>query len=363
MKITEVEPIRISIPFEDGGTGEGLTPTRWNALEMCLVRIATDAGLVGWGEGFGYFCSGAVADVVTRMIAPVLVGETLDEPERLNDLMQRRLALFGRYGITMFAISGADIALWDLKAKAEGVPLAALLGGRGRDAAPAYAALVRYGEADLAARIVREAAREGFDKIKLHETTLEAIKACHAAAGGARLIVDVNCAWSLPEAAALVPELMALDVLWLEEPVFPPEDYAALIALGHLGLPIATGENYCTSHQFGELTAGRGVKVHLQPSVTKVGGVTEFARVAALAARAGLALMPHSPYFGPGFLATLQLASAEARIGLVEHLYVRPAAWLYADHPRPEGGTITIPEGPGLGLEPDPDVLARYRVR
>ena len=119
MKIATIEPIVLSIPFEDGGAGTGITPTRWHTLDTVLIKVTADNGLVGWGEAFGYFCHRAVAALVRDLVAPPLIGRVMNEPQdiaALNLEMQKRLALFGRYGLTIFALSGVDIALWDLKA-------------------------------------------------------------------------------------------------------------------------------------------------------------------------------------------------------------------------------------------------------
>ena len=361
MKITAVEPIWLSIPFTDGGRGEGLTPTAWRSLDIVLVRIDTDAGITGWGEAFGYFVAPATAQIITRMIAPVLIGQSVDSPADINLMLQRRLALFGRYGITMFAISGVDIALWDIAAKASGVPLADLLGGTRRATIPAYASLVRYGDAGTAARFSARAADEGYGAIKLHEITLDEIAACRRAVGTLGMAVDVNCAWDPDEARRNIAALADLNALWLEEPLFPPEDIGALATLGQ-AVPLAAGENLCTAHQFAPLIRS-GAVTFAQPSVTKVGGITEFIRIADMASAAGMTLMPHSPYFGPGYHATLHLCAALGACDLFEYLYVWPDALPDPRTPLPRQGMIALPDGPGLGFRPDPDIVARYRVR
>lgn len=361
MKITAVEPIWLSIPFTDGGHGEGLTPTAWRSLDIVLVRIDTDAGITGWGEAFGYFVAPATAEIITRMIAPVLVGQPVETPEATTLMLQKRLALFGRYGITMFAISGVDIALWDIAAKAQGTDLAGLLGGARRRVIPAYASLVRYGDAGIAARFSRQAADEGYGAIKLHEITLDEIAACRRAVGTLDMAVDVNCAWEPDEARRNIAALADLNTLWLEEPLFPPEDVGALAALGQ-AVPLAAGENLCTAHQFAPLIRS-GAVTFAQPSVTKVGGITEFLKVAEIASAAGMTLMPHSPYFGPGYHATLHLCAALGSCDLFEYLYVWPDALPDRRTPLPRQGSIAVPEGPGLGFEPDPDIVERYRIR
>lgn len=362
MRISSIEPVVLSIPFEDGGTGEGMTPQRWHTLDTVLVKVTADNGLVGWGEAFGYFCHRAVATHLKDLVAPPLIGREIDDIAALNVEMQQRLSLFGRYGLTIFALSGVDIALWDLKAKAAGMDLATLVAGeRKRESVQAYASLVRYGRADLVARFSEQAAREGYGSVKLHEVTMPEIRAGRAAIDRSMsFTVDVNCNWSEAFAASVIPELKALDTLWLEEPIFPPEDWDALRRLGALGLDLAAGENACTAQEFRHLS--RAVR-YPQPSITKVGGVSEFLRVAALAHGQGQTIMAHTPYFGPGHYATMQMAAAVENFGMFEHLYVRPHAWFGGEPLVPEAGRIAIGQRPGIGFEPDLDVVARYASR
>lgn len=359
-RIKSVEPIVLKVPFSDGSTGVGLMPTKWTSLEIVLVRVETDDGLVGWGEAFGYFCSNAVAAVVRDMVAPVVTGQDASDPAAINLALQRRLHLHGRYGLTIFAISGLDIALWDIAGKRAGKSVAHLLGGRKRESVPAYASLMRYGDAALVERFTAKAAGEGYADIKLHEITRETIGAGRKGAGPAvRLTTDINCNWSIAETEAIMPFLQEIELFWLEEPIFPPEDWAALKALGRFGIPISAGENACTAVEFSRLA---DAVTYVQPSVTKVGGISEFVKVCDVAAAAGREVMPHSPYFGPGYWATLQLAAARAEVGLFEYLYVSEEAVIDGSMPRPRAGVLAIPDLPGIGCTPDSAMLARYRV-
>jgi len=126
------------------------------------------------------------------------------------------------------------------------------------------------------------------------------------------------------------------------------------------GIPIAAGENCCFATQFAALFDARAVQV-AQPSVTKVGGVTEFRRVAALAAERKVRLAPHSPYFGPGALATLHLLAALDEEARFEYFYLQVDAGLYGDLLVPKKGELPVPQGAGLGIDPDPEVIRRYR--
>ncbi len=362
MKITSAETWVVEIPFKLRGSGVGIMPTAWKSLEFALVRLEDDQGNVGWGEGFGYFTVDATKAIIDRLILPTLIGSTIEDIPAWNVETQRRIHMFGRYGITVFAISGVDIALWDLKAKRAGVPLYTLLGSlTPRSPVPFYASLVRYSDAALAVQSCGEVLRAGFSAIKLHEIGLAEIEACRAAIGSTpSLCVDVNCAWSIEFVEQHRARIEALNLTWLEEPIFPPEDFAALARLRGPKLKIASGENWCTVGQFAGALATGAVDI-VQPSVTKVGGISEFLAVLELAAAAGATVMPHSPYFGPGFYASLHLAAARPAIQALEYNFVQPDAWLADVEGLRRGGIFDIPTRPGLGFEPDPDVIKRFR--
>jgi L-alanine-DL-glutamate epimerase-like enolase superfamily enzyme len=358
--ITKVESIVLRIPFDDGGSGRGITPTRWSNLDIVLVRVETQAGFVGWGEAFGYMCQNATAIAIRDLVAPAVVGRDSEDPRAVNLAAQQALALFGRYGITIFAISGLDIALWDIAAKRAGISLASLLGEQKRESVRAYASMVRYGEVERVEHFAAEASSLGYDEVKLHEVADDTISAGRRGAGDqAKLTVDVNCQWSLGDVRAMLPVLQRNRVDWLEEPTFPPEDPGPWRGIANEGIAIAAGENACTSVEFSRLIPALDV---VQPSVTKVGGVTEFLKVAEATATAGKRLAPHTPYFGPGYWASLQLAAALEQYEVFEFLYVKPDAWCGLAAPQPIDGVIPIPTAPGIGFEPDLDVVSRYRV-
>ena len=364
-RIASVGVIPLAIPFTDGSSGTGLMPSKWTHLQIALVRIETDDGIVGWGDGFAYSCLSATTAAIRDMVAPLVIGReaptTPDALGALNLELQLRLHLHGRYGITMFAISGVDIALWDIAAKRAGVSLAAFMGGRQRETLPAYASLVRYGEPALVRRFAEQAVAEGYADVKLHEITLEAIAAGREAVGsGVRLTTDVNCNWSLETAHQMMPHMKDLGLYWVEEPVFPPDDAETLgMFEERYGVAIASGENACTAVEFAR-TVPR--ITYPQPSVIKVAGISEFVRVCDLARAAGKTVMPHAPYFGPGYWATAQIMSARPECGLFERFYLEPEGFCGEAIPLPVAGQITVPDVPGLGFVPDRDVIQRYRV-
>jgi L-alanine-DL-glutamate epimerase-like enolase superfamily enzyme len=366
MKITNVRAHHIRIPYDAGVASFRQGASAISALDMVIVEVTTDAGITGWGDAFSYVCPRTTCTAVDEMIAPQARGQDAPDAAGIPSFMeqiQRNLHLFGRYGITMFAISGLDIALWDIAAKAKGVPLHRLLGGGKRERIPAYASLLRIGKPEAIAGECQAARRLGYSAIKLHETTVPAVFAAREAIGaGVPLMVDMNCPLDGTSAIGFAQACRAAQPMFLEEPVWPPEDFATLAEVrAKGGLDIAAGENACTAYQFRQMMDAGAVS-HAQPSVIKVGGVTEFLKVATLADEFGVKLIPHSPYFGPGFLATLHLMSLRDE-GLIEVFYMKRAACLWRGRVDADtNGSIEVPQGPGLGYEPDTDVMKRYSV-
>jgi L-alanine-DL-glutamate epimerase-like enolase superfamily enzyme len=301
------------------------------------------------------------------MIAPQARGQDVPDAAGIPAFMeqiQRNLHLFGRYGITMFAISGLDIALWDLAARVKDVSLHRLLGERKRAKIPAYASLLRIGAPDLVAGECTTARKLGYGAIKLHETTAAPVFAARQAIGdGIPLMVDLNCPMNGKAAIAFAHACRDAKPLFLEEPVWPPEDFATLADVRRQGgLGVAAGENACTAVQFQQMMQAGAVS-HAQPSVTKVGGITEYLKVVGLADQHGIRLAPHSPYFGPGLLATLQLLSLRDDNTFVEMFYMKREACLWRGRIDVDAsGNVAVPDGPGLGYEPDRDVMERFRV-
>ncbi len=366
MLITDVRAHLIRIPYDAGAASFRQGASAITALDIVLVEVSTDAGLTGWGDAFGYVCARTTCTAVEEMIAPQARG--LEVPDAAGipafmDQIQRNLHLFGRYGVTMFAISALDIALWDLASKSEGVPLHQLLGAAKRARIPAYASLLRIGAPKEIARECEGALRKGYGAIKLHETTTAAVFAAREAIGrDIPLMVDMNCPLDGSSAIAFAQACRPAAPMFLEEPVWPPEDFVTLAEVrAKGGLDIAAGENACTVHQFRQMMTAVAVS-YAQPSVIKVGGITEFVKIAALGDELGIRIVPHSPYFGPGFLATLQLMCLRDD-GLIEVFYMKRAACLWRGQIDADStGTIEIPRGPGLGYEPDLSVMQQYLV-
>lgn len=362
MTIKSVTPIALNLPFDVGGP-KPLFAGKPRNMEMLLLRVETDSGIVGWGEAFGYAVWPATRTAIEALIAPLAIGRDERDITALMLDLQRKLHLLGRTGPVMYAMSGLDIALWDIAGKAAGKPVAELLGGARRKDFSAYASLVRYTDPALIARNAKAAVERGYRAIKLHEIGVEQVRAAREAIGpDVKLMMDTNCPWTPAEAIAIAAKVRDYDLFWFEEPVWPPEDYAGLARVRRdCGIAVSAGENAVSLTDF-QVMFDAGAVDYAQPSVTKIGGITEMMRIAQLARERSVTLVPHSPYFGPGLLATLHMAAAFEHETMIEYSYTELGANPLGDAIAVKNGRIALPTGPGLGRDPDPDVVERYRV-
>jgi L-alanine-DL-glutamate epimerase-like enolase superfamily enzyme len=362
MRIAAVEAIVYRQAVHHRGATPTLAGVPRRAFDTLLVRVEAEGGLVGWGECFGLYESWPVVrEMLRRLVGPGAVGLDALDPGGTSDAIVRRFHGLGGSGPFMHAVSGLETALWDIKGKDAGLPLHRLLGSEGCDSLPAYASLPRYGAPGAVARDTDEALSRGFRGIKLHEIRVPDIRAAaHCMGGAGELMVDVNCAWSDAGARSILSELADVPLAWVEEPLHPPDDYDALAALRRdSGRVIACGENAASILDFDRMA--RAVDV-VQPSVAKIGGLSALLRVAAIAKRHGARFAPHSPYFGPALLATIQLLAAIAPGTPVEAYFFDLDSGPFGDTVVPQGARFAVPQGPGLGRDPDPDTLARCAV-
>jgi len=376
MKITAIEPITVAIPYRHDGPLTGFGGTLWPTLNYLLVKVSTDDGLIGWGEAFGYNAIPASVTALEKIVAPQAVGREIGETARdiapFMHSLKQPLHIFGRSGPVIYALSGLDIALWDLAGKRAGKSVSQMLsddlddrpGGSLRRSITAYTSLMRLREPDLIATACERALNRGFRRLKLHETTVAAVASARQALGdGVDLMLDVNCVWSVDEALDMARQLEPYELKWLEEPVWPPEDAAGLARLRRdARVALAAGENVGTGWAFQALADADALDYY-QPSITKLGGVTEFRIAAELARGLGRAVAPHSPYFGPGLLATLHMAAVYPHVDGIELFGVQLESGLFGEVGMPgPNGEIAVPQGPGLGCDPDPAAIARYRI-
>jgi D-galactarolactone cycloisomerase len=364
MKITAVEPFHISVPYDFGNSAENAAAVQWPKMETLFVKVTTDEGVVGWGEGFGLAACGITRVAVERAIAPLAVGRDPTDIAALMREVAYRQRNCARNGPVGFALSALDIALWDIAGKRAGQPLYRLLGGTETvERIPAYASLLRYGDAGVVRRNAAKAVERGYRDVKLHEIGVPEISAAREAIGpDIPLTVDASCAWSVPQAIATAEKLKPLNLKWLEEPLWPPEDYAGMARLkAEGGIPSAAGENAGTLADIAQLIHTAGVD-YVQPSITKIGGVSAMRQVTDMARHNGTKLAPHSPYFGPGLIATIHFSASIPERPTIERFYLDLEASPLGELVTAPDGTMRVPGGPGLGIDVDETVLQKYCV-
>ena len=370
MKIEKIETTVLRIPYASGGPSDTQVwgGKAWQTADVLLVKIVTDTGVTGWGEAFGYNVIPATKVAIDQILAPMCIGRDPLGIETLTQEIQQKLHIFGRSGPIIFGLSGIDIALWYIAGKVAKLPVHQLLGG-GKPELTCYASLIRYTDPKLVAANVERALGEGFRHVKLHEIEVAPTRAAREAAGkDVDIMLDVNCPWTLREALDMAEKLKPLNLRWLEEPVWPPEDHTALAHVRvHGGIPVAAGENATTVAQFKHLFDAGAVDF-VQPSPAKMGGISELRKVFTLAAAYNITVMPHSFYDGPAFLAGVHVNAAFGHatgggIGsMVEWRYFDLEARLYGNEAIPRNGKIAVPQSPGLGFDPDPEVIRRYQA-
>jgi D-galactarolactone cycloisomerase len=364
MKITRVSGVVYRQQLKPGGFTPKFAGEGRNAFETLLVKVETDSGIVGWGEAFPHRVWPAVKSLLENLIAPACIGaEASDIPALMKKLIYHVHGV-GRAGPVMYALSGLDIALWDILGKSRGLPIYQLLGGKPCAKLPAYASLLKYNDTDVVVRTCEEALDRGYSELKIHETGRAEITAAAQLLrrhNGGSLMVDVNAPWTPSEALSAAAPLRELGLKWIDEPVWPPEDFEAARRISAAGIPVAIGENVLTPSDFARLIDSRAVD-YVQPSVAKIGGISIARDIIAAANAANVAVAPHSAYFGPGLIATAHLAAALGRTPMVERLYCDLTESPFGDWYEPVDGHLAVPQGPRLGIDPDLAVLEKLRV-
>lgn len=376
MSIREIEILRVGIPFETGGPRRGMRPelAPWLINESLMVRVTTDDGLQGWGEGFGHFCNPATEALLKDLIAPWFIGQDETNWEAVITSAHRSFFGFGRQGPCMYALSAMDSALWDLAAKRQEKPLYQLLGGPEKDVeVTRYASLMSYGgDLEAISRNTDRACSLGFPMVKLHERSMAPFMAAREAAPeGVAITLDVNCPWTITEATQIASELKAKDsvnggFLWLEEPVWPPEDFPGLSKVRDAGVAISGGENIGSVTEFQSAMKNNAFDI-LQPSVAKVGGVTVTNQLFSMISDAGLRCVPHAFYWGPGHVATAHILAANVNSIDGSTEWLETAFIEYEEQPHdlldPLNPIVTLrAERHGLGFNPDMDRFERYLI-
>jgi len=352
---------------------------RFERRQHCLVEITCEDGTVGWGECLGPAQANAA---VVKTYATGMIGTDPLANEELWLTLYNRLRDQGQRGLSVTALSGIDIALWDIKGKHYGAPICELLGARYRDSVRAYAtgSFRRDGvdRVQDVAEEVRGYAKEGFHGVKIKigfdvEEDLRVIAAVRESIGpDRRLMIDANHGYDLLEALDVGRRATAFGIDWFEEPVLPEQIGTYRAVREGQPLPVASGENWHGRYAMLEPLQTRAIDI-CQPDICAVGGFTEIRKVADLAAIHGVRLVPHVWGTAVCIAASLQfmasLAPNPPRREPIEPIMEfdrtrNPFRQAVVTTPLEHvDGVVQIPDGPGLGIDIDRQALADYALK
>lgn len=375
MKIVSIESFVLTDKLK-----ESFFFSQWEYSErkICIVKVVSDTGHVGWGEGYG---PATIIQAGIEHLTKYVIGQNPLETETIWATMYRRSLDFARSGVLVSAISAIDVALWDLKGKILELPVHTLLGGKKRERITPYATGMYFTQSDdLANKLAAEAktyADEGFKamKIKVGLTIgedIENVKKVREAIGpNVKLMVDANHAYNFKEAVYLARAIEKYDIGWFEEPVSPEyyDQYAELRS--NTIIPIAGGECEYLRFGFQRLINAKAVDI-IQPDICATGGLTEAKRIGVLATTNGIEVVPHG--WGTGialaasthFIANLDVMPGRLKPAACLMEYDRTENGLRDKLTSPglalKDGEIEISNKPGLGIEVNEDVIKEYSI-
>ena len=360
MKILDIAAFPLRIPLVES---EMPIPTE-TAITPVIVKIQTNEGVVGYGESYGFACAPIVAKAIESALKPVLVGMDPRNIEKIWQVLYRITYNYGRMGVMLAAISGVEIALWDILGKTLGVPVYTILGGKCRERIQAYASPLRYPNIDTLTEACKKLKEYGFTAIKPHEIEIEAVAAVREVFGNeAALMLDVNSPWDQIEVLSKGRQLLDFNLYWLEEPLWPSDDYEGLSEVrSSLPIPIAAGENEYTARGFVNLIHKKAADF-IQPSIFKIGGISQVKKVFSLGQVYGKRVAPHCWSLGPALAATLHVSFSEPSCEWVETNIEHPEADILLEPLGASNGYWTIGEGEGLGIEVDENIFKEYRIQ
>ena len=372
LTITGIKAYATSFPLPPGGNVR-LGIGRAVKKDAVVVKVTTAGGIVGWGESHHARAPSTIAKLIETTLSMLVMGEDASNVQGVwNKIYGKQLASHGLGAGTAMAMSGIDMALWDIRGKATGWPLYKLLGGVSKPIA-AYAGGISLGfqPPDELVAEARLHVAAGYKAVKLRlgdnpKDDLARVAAIRKAFGDDLVILtDANIGYTVADARAVMPGLDAHGVAWLEEP-FPAHDYRSYREAKTFGrVPLAAGENHYTRFEFSRLI-DEGIVTILQPDLSKTGGVTETMKIAAMASAHKLPVHPHTSMTGLNMAASIHVLAALDHPGYFEGDVSKNNLFRDVMVNQPykvdAAGFVRPLEGPGLGLEVDEEFLIKHPV-
>ncbi|HEY3268591.1 MAG TPA: mandelate racemase/muconate lactonizing enzyme family protein [Armatimonadota bacterium] len=368
MTITSIIPHLIHVPIPDAFRTQSAAGYRL-ARQMCLIEVTTDEGVTGFGSCSDTYDLDVCATVINKVLQPEFIGRDPFQTERMWETLYygSLMRTVGYRGVGIAALSGIDIALWDIKGKALGIPLYQLFGGFAQESVRPYASSLPWHiDPRFAAEEAQRRGREGFSAIKLKigddpERELHCIEAIRDAMPDMDILVDADMAFRVDNAIRMAREMEPFGIYWFEEPI-SIDDIDGHVRLSQsTDIRIATGQNLYTRFPFRDLLAAQGIQV-AQADVARAGGFTEVRKIAGMAASFNALWAPHASGDIVTTVANLHLVAATANAPILEiDVTFNPLmADLAPNALRWSEGTLIPPDGPGLGLEIDMEWAAAH---
>lgn len=333
-----------------------------HSLESLIIKIKTECGLVGWGEAFGHALNSSTMTFLRDRIAPFLIGKKCDDIKSLMRNLSYSVHSYGRGGVVVYALSAVDMALWDLKAKFNDMPLYKLIGGE-NNSIELYPSLPCFdGDAELLTGFIENLIEQGYKSIKLHEHDIQCVKKLgERFSSFIDLMVDTNCIWSDIDSESYMKQSFSSGIAFVEEPVFPPENLSQYRKLSlDSNMSVAAGENICNEYEFIEAIRSNLLDVY-QPSVSKIGGISSFLNIVEAFKQFGTGtLLPHCFYYGPGMLATAHLMTILPKRVPMEVPYLNLHNHLH--YFTKYSPIMQLSDEPGLGFSPNEAMISKFKV-
>ena len=293
-------------------------------------------------------------------IAPLYLGQSVERRESLSLETRRRFASFGRAGTVHNALAAVDIAVWDIAGKAAGRSLTALLGGVPLASVPAMGSLDKYGHAGNVRSRIEQALATGVAAVKVHESELTVIEEARRVIPlSVQFVADLNNAHALADVRRDEARWQALNLLWLEDPVWPPEILLDSAAMP--GITVGLGADLGSAEQLALYAKAAPVDVE-QPDVCMLGGISESLKALAALKAMDVVIAPHTPFVGPAALASLHLLAAIGRPGFFATIEADDHMDAYGIGLSRWQPSLGLPTGPGLGIDPDPAYLQAHAI-
>ncbi len=370
MKIVEIKAYPTSFPVpRDGGVRLGIGQAV--KRDAVMVKVTTEDGIVGWGESHHGRAHTAIAKLIETTLSQLILGmDAADTTGVWAKIYKFQLGSHGMGAGCSMAMSGIDMALWDIRGKATGWPLYKLLGGTRRPV-PAYAGGISLGYQPPAS-LIDEAGpmlEAGYKAVKLRigdtvrndSERMEAVR--NAFGDGLTILTDANTGYSISDVRRVMPVMDALDIGWLEEP-FPAHDHRTYREARGLGrTPLAAGENHFTRFEFTRVLEDDVIRIW-QPDLSKAGGITEVMRIAAMASAFKIPVHPHSSMTGVNQAASIHLLAAIENGGYFEADLSKGNLFRDVMGSEPwrigKDGNVLPLDAPGIGVEIDEDFLKAH---